>query len=295
MVERDAPGVERDCDASGGAGSEVEPALLEIHHERPLPAALRAPVEGLDGFLVARIVGDRAAIALLGAVALSHAVVRPRLGDESRSALGAPQLRGQSAPRPRRFRVLGLQLERARSALDRFAAVRVELERLVVLRQRLGRIVDAMEPHAADLGVERRGLVGAHRGRRLDLGELERQQPLGAAFVEPAELAHGGPEGRLELDDLAIAGEGVIGLETALLEHLPEAEQEASALTRVLGERRGGEPLPVEGDELVPLAAEEVVLLEGGEGDAVAGIGVEPFSVSIERRGHASPSGRTHP
>ncbi|MBK7947950.1 MAG: hypothetical protein IPK00_04255 [Deltaproteobacteria bacterium] len=140
-------------------------------------------------------------------------------------------------------------------------------------------------PDAAEVGFELRPLVGRHRRRALELGELQHHVPLAAALVDAAQLAQGGAVGAVETREDPVGLAGGVEIEDPVFEDLAETEEERALLGGVVRDRRRVQAIAIDTDEGRPVAFEEEMFLERLEGAAIVGIACEDLLLRVETLG----------
>jgi hypothetical protein len=284
-LELDAARLERDREAARRAGRQVVAALQQLGEERPLLVQRRVVAERLERLLAARILGERGAEELGGArPVVQRTRVEPREIGERGGAVRPARAADDALERGRRLRRLAALGADARDAAQGADVLGIGLERALVLREALRRVVHAPVPDLSHLREERGALEGLHRERRLVLGDLEHEVERVARGVEAAELRQRGAEARRAARRLAVPRDRLVPLEAALLEHLAEAEAEPGGGLGVGLEVGRLEAALVEADELRPLAVEEVVLLQLLEGALIARVRLEALDGPLQVR-----------
>jgi hypothetical protein len=135
------------------------------------------------------------------------------------------------------------------------------------------RISELMLPDVTHLAEEPRALDRISDLLHLQLCDLEHGPPAPASRVEAAQPLEGPAAARCQGRGLAVAGDRGLFVSDPLLEDPPSADVQPRALPRVVGEPRVVDARPVQGDQIVPFPAVEVVLLEELEGGSRLRIG----------------------
>ena len=201
-------------------------------------------------------------------------------------ALGAAPGRREAIPAARGFPQLPFRLASARERLERRRLLRNQRERAhQQLAGRLG-LAQLAQPDSGRLDQQLGAFLAAHRQRALVLGELQHHVPLRARRVDAAQLAQGAALLGAGCDGVAEAARRRVEIAAPLDQDLAEAQQQARALLRVLGEIGRRQAPLVEGDELVPAPGDEPLLFERCEGAGIPRIREEALAVALENRRH---------
>jgi hypothetical protein len=146
-------------------------------------------------------------------------------------------------------------------------------------------VAQLLLPDLTEVRLEDSPFVGGHLRLALQLGNLQHEVPLLGALVDAAELAEGGAVARLHPGQLPIDLARRLEIEDPLFEDLPESAEQGR-LQRRIGLHTGrGQALPVQLDERLPLALEEVMLLECLEGTAIVRVADEDPLLRVETGG----------
>ena len=172
----------------------------------------------------------------------------------------------------------------AGGALEGLGVLRLVIEGLLVVRERLLRIHQLHAPDLAHLRQQRGALAGGHLLRGFGLRDLEGDVPLAAGDVDAAQLGERRVAGRVALQRAAVALGGAVEVPAPVSPDLAQAEEHASALPGRAREVRRAEAVLVETDERIPVAGDEVALLQRLEGAVVARIRQEALSMAFENR-----------
>lgn len=286
LMQMDLARLDGDRGAVAGAGGEVEAVFEEFGDDLPVLDLGREQERPFDGRGQQRIVFEGRGEARARAVAiLEHARLETAQGEPERGPLGPAQSRGQSLEQARRL-VGSTRLEaQLRQSFECGREVGVQREGAMIGALRFAAIAEVARPDAAEIGLELRSLVGGHRGRALELGDLQHHVPLTAAFVDAAQLTKRRAIRRVESSEGPVDLTGSVEIEDPLFEDLAEAQEKRGLLLAVGLDRGRGDPIAVDAGERRPIPFEEEMLLERLEGAAIVGIACEDLLLRVETFG----------